>query len=107
MAPSGLQGNNAHSTSASPWPSSASATVLSGSTATGSSATGPRQLGAPGDRCAADGALPASRGGSLPGVAEENAAEAALVDTLEVIGVTGLEGRHSHAPRRAALFHER
>ena len=30
-------------------------------------------------------------------VAEENAAEAALVDSLAVIGVAGLEGRHSHA----------
>jgi hypothetical protein len=31
-------------------------------------------------------------------VAEENAAEAALVDSLAAIGVAGLEGRHSHAP---------
>jgi predicted ATPase with chaperone activity len=31
-------------------------------------------------------------------VAEENASEAAIVDTLKVIGVAGLEGRHSHAP---------
>jgi len=33
-------------------------------------------------------------------VAEENAAEAALVDSLAVIGVAGLEGRHSHAGER-------
>jgi hypothetical protein len=31
------------------------------------------------------------------GVAEENGAEAALVDSLAVSGVAGLEGRHSHA----------
>src|SRR5665213_1485585 len=39
-------------------------------------------------------------------VAEENAAEAALVDSLAVIGVAGLEGRHSHAPWRTTLLLE-
>jgi predicted ATPase with chaperone activity len=39
-------------------------------------------------------------------VAEENAAEAALVDTLEVIGVAGLEGRHSHAGQHPQMYLE-
>lgn len=39
-----------------------------------------------------------SAGSGGVAVAEENASEAAIVDTLEVIGVAGLEGRHSHAP---------
>ena len=57
------------------------------------------------------GVLPMARCLRAAGVrhlalAEENAAEAALVDSLEVIGVSGLEGRHSHAPWRATLFQE-
>src|SRR5450631_4634305 len=39
-------------------------------------------------------------------VAEENAAEAALVESRAVIGVAGLEGRHSHAPWRTNLLLE-
>ena len=54
-------------------------------------------------RVCCHGALPARRGGSPPDAGEENAAEAALVGTLEVIGVAGLEGRHSHAPRRTTF----
>src|SRR5450631_490018 len=60
-----MAGNTAHSTSAAPWQSSASAIVLYGSTATGSPVSSPSRPGAPGDRRAADGALPARRPGGL------------------------------------------
>jgi predicted ATPase with chaperone activity len=40
-------------------------------------------------------------------VAEENAAEAALVDSLAMIGVADLEGRHSHAGQHPQMFPER
>jgi hypothetical protein len=56
------------------------------------------------------GVLPMARCLRAAGVrhlAVENAVEAALVDSLEVIDVSGLEGRHCHAPWRTTLSHER